>query len=56
MGLKSGDRLLPITLAFGAEAWRRILTAAERVVVAELLGLMATVVPEWVCEGLARVI
>jgi hypothetical protein len=36
-----------MALAYGAEAWGRILQAADRVVVAELLGLMLVVVPSW---------
>jgi hypothetical protein len=43
-------------LGFGGEAWARILAGAKRRVVAELLGLMAMVVPEWVCEGVERAI
>ena len=38
-------------LGFGGEAWARILAAADRVVVAKLLGMMAIVVPEWVSDG-----
>lgn len=40
-----------IALGFGAEAWRRILAGAERRVVAELLGQLLSVVPEWVDFG-----
>jgi hypothetical protein len=39
------------TLAYGAEAWGRILAGCDRVVVAELLGLVVAVVPEWVCQS-----
>jgi hypothetical protein len=43
-------------LEFGGEAWARILAAADRVVVAKLLGCVAIVCPGWVCEGVAGVI
>ena len=43
-------------IGFGGEAWARILQAADRVVVARLLGLMAIVCPGWVAEGVAGVI
>jgi hypothetical protein len=38
-------------IGFGGEAWARILAGAERRVVARLLGLMLSVVPEWVDFG-----
>jgi hypothetical protein len=43
-------------LGFGGEAWARILAAADRVVVARLLGMMAIVCPGWVAEEVAGVI
>ena len=45
-----------LALGYGAMAWARILAGAERRVVAELLGLMAIVVPEWVSEGVVGAI
>jgi hypothetical protein len=42
-----------LAIGFGAEAWARILAGAERGVVAELLGLMAIIVPEWVSGAVA---
>ncbi len=50
------EAVAAIALGFGAEAWARILQAADRVVVAKLLGLMAIVCPGWVSEGVAMVI
>jgi transcriptional regulator with XRE-family HTH domain len=41
-------------LGYGAEAWARILQAADRVVVAKLLGCMASFLPEWVGDGLVE--
>jgi hypothetical protein len=38
-------------IGFGSEAWARILAAADRGVVARLLGCVALVVPEWVFSG-----
>jgi hypothetical protein len=35
----------------GEEAWARILAGCDRVMVAELLGMMLVVVPEWVAQG-----
>jgi hypothetical protein len=35
-------------LGYGAVTWTRILAAADRTVVARLLGLMMVVIPEWV--------
>jgi hypothetical protein len=43
-------------IGYGAEAWARILQAADRVVVARLLGCMAIVLPEWVSERVAGAI
>jgi hypothetical protein len=43
-------------LGYGSEAWSRILAAADRVVVARLLGMMAIVLPEWVSEEVAGAI
>jgi hypothetical protein len=43
-------------IGFGGEAWARILAAADRVVVARLVGMMAIVCPGWVAEGVAGVI
>ena len=39
-------------LAYGAAAWARILRAADRTVVAQLLGQMLSVVPAWICQSL----
>jgi hypothetical protein len=41
-------------LAYGAVVWCRILQAADRAVVARLLGQMLMVVPGWVGDGLFR--
>jgi DNA-binding phage protein len=41
-------------IGYGAEAWARILAAADRVVVARLLGLMAIVCPGWVRKGVQK--
>ena len=38
-------------LAYGAAAWARILRAADRTVVAQLLGQMLSVVPAWICQS-----
>ena len=38
-------------LGFGGEAWARILAATDRVVVAKLLGMMMSVIPDWVKFG-----
>jgi hypothetical protein len=43
-------------IGFGGEAWARILAAADRVVVARLLGMLAIVCPGWVCEEVAGAI
>jgi hypothetical protein len=43
-------------IGYGAEAWARILAAADRVVVARLLGLMMAVCPGWVRDGVVGVI
>jgi hypothetical protein len=43
-------------IGFGSEAWARILAGAERRVVAELLGMMAIMLPEWVAEEVAGAI
>jgi hypothetical protein len=43
-------------IGFGGEAWARILAAADRVVVAKLLGCVAIVLPEWVSEEVAGAI
>jgi hypothetical protein len=40
-----------IALAYGVEAWARILAATDRVVVARLLGRLLVVIPKWVKEG-----
>jgi hypothetical protein len=50
------EAVAAIALGFASVAWARILVAAERRVVAELLGLMAIVLPEWVREEVAGAI
>jgi hypothetical protein len=45
------EAVAAIALGFGAEAWARMLAGAERRVVAELLGQLLSVVPEWVDFG-----
>jgi hypothetical protein len=42
------ESVAAIALGFGTEAWVRILQAADRVVVAELLGKVMSVCPAWV--------
>ena len=46
------ESVVATALGYGGEAWARILEAADRVVVAKLLGMMMTVVPGWVNVGL----
>jgi hypothetical protein len=41
-----------LALGYGAAAWSRILGATDRNVMAELLGQILLVMPEWVKVGL----
>lgn len=50
--LEVAESVASLALGYGASAWSRILGAADRNVVAELLGMMLLVVPEWVRDGL----
>jgi Primase C terminal 2 (PriCT-2) len=48
----TAESLAATALAYGAAAWARILRAADRRVVAQLLGQMLSVMPDWVWRGL----
>ena len=52
----TAESVATTALAYGAAAWARILQAADRVVVARLLGQMAIVCPRWVANGVAGAI
>jgi hypothetical protein len=47
----TAESVAATAMAYGSEAWGRILGGCDRVVVARLLGLMMTVVLEWVRDG-----
>jgi hypothetical protein len=46
------ESVAALALGYGSAAWSRILGATDRNVVADLLGMMLLVTPEWVRVGL----
>jgi hypothetical protein len=54
--LGTAEAMAAMAMAYGSEAWVRILGGCDRVVVAQLLGLMLLVTPEWFSDGVAGVI
>jgi hypothetical protein len=48
----TAEAVAATALGYGATAWSRILSAADRIVVAQLLGMMLLVTPNWVKFGL----
>ncbi len=54
--LEVTESVAALALGCGAAEWSRILGAADRNVVAELLGMTLLVVPEWVSVGVREAI
>jgi hypothetical protein len=50
--LEVAESVAALALGYGAVAWSRILGATDRNVVADLLGMMLLVTPEWVMAEL----